>query len=96
MSVANKMNWNTPQEIEEVLALRRDGLSYSKIGMRMQMTTNRVLGICYREHLRIRREWGATEALSQTGMDIHTRDTRPSLPYIPGLTDTKKYTLHRP
>lgn len=84
---------HSSETIAEVLELRRDGLSYSQVARRVNMTTNQVLGICYREHLRIRREWGATEALAQTGMDVATRDTRPSLPFIPGLVDTLKYKL---
>lgn len=87
------MAQHTAQTISEVLELKRDGLSYRVVGLRLGLTTNQVLGICYREHLRIRREMGATEALSQTGMDVQDRDTRPSVPFIPGLSDTVKYKL---
>lgn len=81
--------------IDEVVALKRDGLSYRLVGIRMGMSTNQVLGIIYREHQRIQREKGAGEATVLTGMDVEERDTRPSLPFIPGLTDTSKYKLKR-
>ena len=81
--------------VDEVVALKKDGLSYRLVGIRMGMTTNQVLGIIYREHQRIQRERGAGEATAETGMDVAERDTRPSLPPIPGLTDTAKYKLKR-
>jgi hypothetical protein len=89
------MAYHSSQVISEVLELKRDGLSYRRVAMRVNMTVNQVLGICYREHLRISREMGSAEALSQTGMDVQDRDTRPSLPYIPGLRDTAKYKLNK-
>ena len=89
------MAYHSRQLISEVLELKRDGLSYRQVALRLGMKTSQVLGICHRENHRIRRESGATEALVRTGMDAADRDTRPSLPFIPGLKDTMKYKLSR-
>lgn len=86
---------HSPEVIKEVLTLRKDGMSYRKIGAAMAMSVNQVLGICYREHLRIQREGGTALAVTETGMEVADRELRPSLPFIPGLVDTKKYTMRR-
>jgi hypothetical protein len=86
---------HTKAVIDEVVALKKDGLSYRLVGLQMGLTTNQVLGIIYREHQRISLEMGAGRAVYETGMDVEGRDTRPSLPFIPGLTDTAKYKMEK-
>jgi hypothetical protein len=90
-----KMMLHPRSVIDEVVALKKDGLSYRLVGLKVGMTTNQVLGIIYREHQRIQREMGAGQALIETGMDVAVRDTRPSLPFVKGLSDTVKYKMEK-
>jgi orotate phosphoribosyltransferase-like protein len=80
---------HTKQTIEAVCLLRKDGYSFERIGKELGLTKNTVLALVYKHYLGINKHQYYKKAA------VMDRDPRPSVPYVPGLTDTKHYVLRR-
>ena len=79
--------------IKEVCRLRRNGLSYNNIGRRLNLTKNQAMALVYKHLLKINRN--SYYKRSKANESIHDRDTRPSVPFVPGLSDTMWYRVKK-
>ena len=79
--------------IREVCTLRRKGLSYINIGRRLGLSRGQALALVYKHLLKINRH--SYYKRSTATESIHDRDTRPSVPFVPGLSDTLWYKLKK-
>jgi len=80
---------HTKQTVEAVCLLRKDGYSCEKIGKELGLTKNTVLALVYKHYL------GINKHEYYKKKDIGNRELRPSVPYVPGLVDTRYYVLRR-
>lgn len=86
---------HTQQTIEAVCLLRKDGLSCDKIGKQLNLTKNQVLALVYKHYLKIDRHKVYRDRSNNRATSLADRETRPSVPFIKGLADTKHYVMQR-
>lgn len=76
--------------VDTVKKLRKNNLSFSKIGRRLNLTKGQVLSLYYRYVLHINKNQRYKKKMS---VDYVPPDTRPTVGYVPGLTNTVYYKL---
>lgn len=82
---------HTQQTIEAVCLLRKDGLSCEKIAKQLNLTKNQVLALVYKHYLKIDRHKVYRDRSNSRATSLADRETRPSVPFVKGLSDTKYY-----
>lgn len=84
---------HTKHTIELVCTLRKDGLSYGKIGKQLNLTKNQVLGIAYKHLLKIDRHVVYADKSKDRDGNLPEREHRPSVAFVIGLNDTRFYVV---
>jgi hypothetical protein len=86
----NKGFW-TDEKLAKLKELRESGLSFGKIGHEFGATTNMVLSAWYRkiEKRKFKSDYLTKE---QAAVPLEERN-KPTLAWVPGLTETKAYRL---
>lgn len=83
---------HSKETIEAVKKLRRQGISFSKIGKRLNLTKGQVLALFYRHVLCIDRHSNYKRKRKE-GVAYVQEDKRPTVVFVPGLKDTIFYKL---
>lgn len=87
-------NW-TPEELDRIKALRLEGNSFGKIAQEFKTTTNTVLSVWYRKIAKVSFPSDYANQKGNTNPLDEQKRLRPSLPYVPGLSENQKYRLVR-
>lgn len=82
----------TEEQIAQLCKMRKEGFSCERIAKEMGFTKNVALALVYKHYLKINKHYHYKKG---EGVGLTNRDMRPTVVYIPGLTDTKYYTLRR-
>lgn len=82
----------TEEQIALLCKLRKEGFSCERIAKEMGFTKNVVLALVYKHYLKINKHYHYKK---KEGVGIGNRELRPSVAYVPGLTDTKFYIINR-
>ena len=82
----------TEEQIAQLCKMRKEGFSCERIAKEMGFTKNVALALVYKHYLKINRHYHYKKG---EGTGLVDRELRPTVVYVPGLTDTKFYVINR-
>lgn len=83
---------HSQETIDRICKMRKEKYSCERIAKEMGLTKNTVLALVYKHYLKINKHQYYKK---KEGGAFTDRELRPTVVYVPGLTDTKFYVINR-